>query len=707
MDRKKIIYEFMSDKIYTPMNFKQLCSVLCVPKNEKVNFLSLLTELENDGKIYKNSNNKYTVLSNSNLFKGRFSSTQKGFGFIIDENDEKFFVSPTDRKKALDGDTVLARITKQARNKDKCNECKVVKILSHNPVPIVGKYIRDRNFGFVIADNRAFGTDIFIPKSKNHGAANNSKVTVKITKWPENDKKPEGEILEILGKSGAYDAEIKSILKKFDITDSFPKDVIKQTETLEKDILDIDISDRKDFRDKMIFTIDGDDSKDFDDAVSLEKNSDGYKLGVHIADVTHYVTENSPIDKEALKRGTSVYFPGYVTPMLPEILSNDLCSLKPNCDRLTLSVIIDFDFEGNIKNHEIYESVIRSKYRMTYNKVSAILNGDENTANDYPNTAKILQDMDKLAKTLKKKRIAKGSIDFDIPETKIDVDKNGEITDVYKYHSTSAHALIEEFMLAANKCVAEEMFWCEIPFIYRVHDKPSADKIKTFNKFISFFGYRLKGKPNNIHPKDFSDLLFKIKNTEKELLISKVMLRSLMKACYSEENIGHFGLDFKYYCHFTSPIRRYPDLAIHRIIKEYINCGINENRSPYLSDFVKRAAKSSSKSEIKAMDAERDTDDMMKAKYMERFIGQSFDGVISSVTSFGIFVQTLFGVEGLISMRDLDDDFYEYDDCSMTLIGKKFGKIYSIGDKIRITVKRSDPELREIDYTIWDGEINE
>ena len=368
---------------------------------------------------------------------------------------------------------------------------------------------------------------------------------------------------------------------------------------------------------------------------------------------------------------------------------------------------MDFDKDGKIKDHEICKSVIKSKYCMTYNDTSAILDGDKDLCSKYSEITEILSDMNNLAKTLKRNRLEKGSIDFDFPEIKIAVDENGEAIDVYKAKPTQAHSLIEEFMLAANKCVAEDMFWCDIPFIFRVHEKPSADKIKTFNKFISFFGYRLKGKAENVHPKDFADLLSKIKNTDKELMISKMMLRSLMKARYSEECIGHFGLDFKYYCHFTSPIRRYPDLVIHRIIKEYLTSGLNEKRSEYLSEFVKKAAKSSSEAEITAMEAERDADDMMKAKYMQRFIGEQFDAVVASVTSFGLFAQIPSGIEGLISMTDLDDDYYDYNDKNMTLTGRKYGKVFSVGDKLRITVKRADPQTKEIDYIIENGDLNE
>ncbi|MDY3304105.1 MAG: ribonuclease R [Clostridia bacterium] len=707
MDKKEIIYEFMSDKIYTPMNFRQLCAVLCVPKNEKNNFMNLLLQLEQDGKIYKNAKNKYSVSAGSGIIKGEFRSSGNRFGFLTDEDGNKFFVSPSDTLNAFNNDTVLAKITKKSRTADKCSECKIIKILSHSDTLIVGKYIKERNFGFVIADDKAFGSDIYIPKSKNIGAKNNSKVTVKITNWPEKGKNPEGEITEILGKAGDYAADIKSIVRKFGIDENWPEKVENQIEGIKDSISEAEIRDRRDFRQNITFTIDGDDSKDFDDAVSLETHDDGYRLGVHIADVTHYVTENTPLDIEARRRGTSVYLPGYVIPMLPKKLSNGLCSLNPDCERLTLSVIMDFDKDGKIKDHEICKSVIKSKYRMTYNDTSAILDGDKDLCTKYSEITEILSDMNNLAKTLKRNRLEKGSIDFDFPEIKIAVDENGEAIDVYKAKPTQAHSLIEEFMLAANKCVAEDMFWCDIPFIFRVHEKPSADKIKTFNKFISFFGYRLKGKAENVHPKNFADLLNKIKNTDKELMISKMMLRSLMKARYSEECIGHFGLDFKYYCHFTSPIRRYPDLVIHRIIKEYLTSGLNEKRSEYLSEFVKKAAKSSSEAEITAMEAERDADDMMKAKYMQRFIGEQFDAVVASVTSFGLFAQIPSGIEGLISMTDLDDDYYDYNDKNMTLTGRKYGKVFSVGDKLRITVKRADPQTKEIDYIIENGDLNE
>lgn len=707
MTRKEKILSFISDTSYKPMKANEIALILQVPKNEKNELKYILDELESEGSIYKNSNNKYTLPESIGLVKGIFYAKPKGFGFILCANEDKLFVPPTSTNGAFSGDTVLAKITRKSDSADKCSECVIMKVISHGSETIVGTFRKNKNFGFVIPDDKSFLSDIYISKKHSVAASNGQKVVVKITKWPDGNDNPEGIIEEILGYPGDKGVDIKSILRQYGLSETFPEKVTLSANAYNDELCTEELIGRKDFRDEMIFTIDGEDAKDFDDAVGIQKTKDGYILGVHIADVSYYVSENSALDIESRKRGTSVYLPGYVVPMLPAKLSNGICSLNPDCDRLTLSVIMHFDNEANLTDHHIYESVIHSKYRLTYNDVSSLLDGNDELLTKYDKIKDDLKIMEELSKKLKCRRLSKGSIDFDFPEVKIILDENGKAKDIYKFKSTISHKIIEEFMLAANTCVAEEMFWCELPFIYRIHENPSSDNINSFKKFVLPFGFKFNVNPDKPKPGVFAQFYETIKDTDKELLISKMMLRSLMKAKYSHENLGHFGLGFKYYCHFTSPIRRYPDLVIHRIIKEHINHNLTDKRLRYLTKFVKDAAKSSSEAELKAMEAEREADDMKKAEFMSDKIGFTYPAVISSIVSFGMFAETEFGIEGLVSVTDMDDDYYEFDEKQLTLTGKTNGKKYNIGDKILIKVKRSDPAMREIDYYIESGEINE
>lgn len=707
MTRKEKLLGFISDKNYKPMKANEIAAVLGVAKNEKQELKELLAQLENEGNIYRNSKNRYYPTDDSNFVKGTFFANAKGYGFVIDEMSEKFFAPPGQTGGAFNGDFVLAKITKRVDFADKCSECSIIKILSHGLDTIVGTFVKSRNFGFVVPDDKAFTSDVYISKKHCMSAVNGQKVVVKITKWPNQGENPEGVIDEVLGFPHDEGVDIKSLLRQYSLNEEFPAKVELSAEAFDDNPCEEETGTREDFRNRMIFTIDGDDSKDFDDAVEIEKTKDGYILGVHIADVSYYVSENSALDIEARKRGTSVYLPGCVVPMLPKKLSNGICSLNPDCDRLTLSVIMKYDNEANLVEHRICEGVIRSKYRLTYNNVTKLLEGDEGLGNVYSEIKDNLFLMKELSEKLKNKRLLKGSIDFDFPEVKIVLDEHGKAIDVYKYKSTVSHKIIEEFMLAANTCVAEEMFWCELPFVYRVHENPSPDKLGAFKRFVNMLGYSFSINPDNPKPGVFAQFYETIKDSDKELLISKLMLRSLMKAKYSEENLGHFGLGFKFYCHFTSPIRRYPDLVIHRIIKEHINHRLNDKRLRYLTKFVKEAAKSSSQAEIRAMEAEREADDMKKAEFMSKRIGEVYPAVISSITSFGIFAETEFGIEGLISMTDLDDDYYEYDEKLLMLKGRNTQKTYNIGDSILISVKRADSTLREIDYVIERSEDDE
>lgn len=707
MTRKETLLAFISDENYKAMKANEIASILGIPKKDKAELKLLLAELEDEGKIYKNANGKYSSPEKIGLIRGKYSANQKGFGFIIDDEENKFFVPPSNTGGAFNNDTVLAKISKSSDSSSKCSECRIVKIIERGSDLVVGTFQRNKNFGFLIPDDKSFTRDIYISKKHSSGLSKGQKVVCRITKWPINDENPEGCPIEILGFEGDDRVDMLSLIRQYSLSESFPEKVRLSAMAFDSNIDNEDLTGRCDYRDEMIFTIDGDDSKDFDDAVGIRKTDDGYILGVHIADVAHYVSENSALDIEARKRGTSVYLPGMVVPMLPKELSNGICSLNPNEDRLTLSVIMSFDKDGNLTDHEIREGVIRSKHRLTYDNVTRLLEGDEELALKYSDIKDDLITMSELAMILREKRMSKGSIDFNFPEIKIVLDEHGRACDIYKYNASISHKIIEEFMLSANICIAEEMFWCELPFIYRIHENPTPEKINTFKRFVLSMGYRFNINADSPKPGIFAKFYDSIKGSKKEILISKMMLRSLMKAKYSDENTGHFGLGFKYYCHFTSPIRRYPDLVIHRIIKEYINHRLTDKHIRYLKKFVKDASKSSSEAEVRAMEAEREADDMKKAEYMIDKVGMSYDAVITSVTSFGIFAETDFGIEGLISITDLDDDYYEYNEKTMSLQGRYNGKNYEIGDSIRITVKRADPKLREIDYIIESGDEDE
>ena len=695
MTRKEILLNFINDKLYVPMKLKEIAVMLSVPKQETDELRSILDELVFEGKIILTQKNKYLPASANEFVTGIFSSKDKGFGFVLSENGDDVFISAENTMSALNGDKVTALII-AGKSADKKREGKIIRIIKRANEYVVGTYRDGRNFGFVIPDDKKITKDIYIPKSKNIGSQNGQKVVAKINIWPENNKNPEGEITEILGNRGDIGLDVLCILKRYGINNEFSENVISELKNIANDVCIDDVKQRTDFRDITVITIDGADSKDLDDAISVCKNNDIYTLGVHIADVSHYVKENSYIDKEAFSRGTSVYFTDRVVPMLPKELSNGICSLNPDCVRLTLSVIMNIDSNGNLIDHHITEGVIKSKRRMTYDDVTGIIDDDFDLCQKYADIKNDIMLMHELAEILRLKRKSMGSIDFNFPETKITVDEKGKPIDVYKYTPTVSNGIIEEFMLMANKTVAEEYFWLELPFVYRIHEKPSADKLNSFNEFLKPMNLHIRGEQP--HSMEYAKMLDKIKGTDKEMLISKVMLRSLMKAKYSHSNDGHFGLGFKYYCHFTSPIRRYPDLLIHRIIKEYIKFGIDDKRFEQLKGIVMSAAEKSSETEINAMEAERAVEDMKKAEYMKNHIGDVYDAIISSVTNFGFFAELDNGIEGLVRVADLVDDYYIFDDKNYTLTGERTKKTYSIGDKIDIVVTNVNVASAQIDF---------
>ena len=697
MNRKQIISEFLYDSKYPPLGVEEIMLMLDIPFDDREELMDILRELTDEGVIIKTSSKKYSSPQKLGYLTGTISMARGGFGFLLCP-DGDVFIPASSLKGALGGDKVMISLAKGSQG-DK-REGKVLKILERATDTVVGTFQSNRNFGFVVPRGDRFPHDIFVSKKKTAHARDGQTVVVRITKWPDPDKgirRPEGEVCEILGFESQKGVDMLAVMRSHGLTQDFDRKVEVQCENLDTTISQSDIDARQDFRKLNIITIDGRDSRDFDDAINISYEDGIYTLGVHIADVTHYVTENSPLDKEAMKRGTSVYFPGSVVPMLPKVLSNGICSLNPLEDRLTLSVICKINSDGDILEHRICEGIICSKERMTYDDVTAILEGDKGLCDKYSHIYPDLCLMKELASIFREKRMSKGSIDFDFPETKIVTDDNGKAIDVYKYRNGISNNIIEEFMLCANRIVAEEYFWLDIPFVYRVHEKPSIDKVKAFNSMVSSMGYKLS-TAREPHSGEFAHMLKKIKGTREELIVSKAMLRSLMKAKYSQNCLGHFGLNFKYYCHFTSPIRRYPDLAIHRIIKEHLRGGISEKRRRYYEKFVAEASLRSSERELIAMEAQREAEDIKKAEYMLERVGEEYEAVISSVTGFGFFAELENGIEGLVRLSDINDDYYIFDEKTLSLIGEHTGKRYRIGDKTNIIVQGVDKISGTIDF---------
>ena len=637
-------------------------------------------------------------------YDGIYRKNQKGFGFVRLENQEdEIYISKENSFNALNGDRVLIEILEES-NKVKSAEARVVKILKHEKDTIVGIFQNNKNFGFVVPDDRNFGTDIFISKKDFGKARNNHKVLVKITKYPENGKKAEGKVIEVLGNVNEAGVDMLSLIKEYNLPSTFPEPVVEEAKRYENKVDKKDIPNRIDFRDEDIFTIDGEDAKDLDDAVRVEKLQNGhYKLEVHIADVSYYVKENSLLDQEALVRGTSIYMLGRVIPMLPRELSNGICSLNAGEDRFTLSCIMEINEKGDVISSEIVKGIIKVTERMSYTDVQAIIdNSNQQTVNKYKPYISQFKLMEELAHILKDKRMNQGYLNLDIPESKIDLDIDGKVTNISKYETTFAHEIIEQFMLTANETVAEKFFWLEAPFIYRVHEDPDLEKIQELNKFLFNFGLKIKANKDNIYPKEFAKILDDVKGKEEEKVVSNLVLRTLKVARYESENKGHFGIASKYYCHFTSPIRRYPDLFIHRMISKYLeeNYDVSEKWIEEHREQAEDRAKQSSEREKIATKVEREAEDLKKAEYMESRIGNEYDGIVSSVTSFGIFVELENTVEGLIRFEDLGDEYFIYDEDRKRLIGEKTNKTYKIGDKLKIRVKSASKLLRQIDFEL-------
>ena len=637
-----------------------------------------------------------------NCIKGIFRGNEKGFGFVkIDGQDEEIYISRGNTKDAVNGDEVLIKIIDDTVEGNR-KEGKIVKTINHKRNEIVGTFTKRKNFGFVVPDDREFNTDIFISKKSFNKAKNNQKVVVKITKFPQGNKSAEGEITEIIGGINEAGVDMLSLIKEYNLPYEFPDDVILEAKKVENKITKKDLQNRLDLRSKNIFTIDGEDAKDLDDAIYVTKlENENYELGVSIADVSHYVAENSKLDQEAIIRGTSIYMLDRVIPMLPKELSNGICSLNVNEDRLCLSVISEITPDGEIVSSDIRKAVINVKERMSYADVQKILDGkNKKVLKRYEKYIEDFKLMEELAKILKQKREGAGSLDLDIPESKVILDKNGFAIDIEKYKIYFANEIIEQFMLTANEIVADKFYWLEAPFIYRVHEEPDTEKVNALNKFLFNFGYKIKSNKEKVYPKAFAEVLEKVKGREEEMVVSNLILRTLKVARYESENKGHFGIASKYYCHFTSPIRRYPDLFIHRIISKYIDNSyiLNEKNLEKYKEQATKYSQTSSEREKIAQKVEREAIAIKKAEYMQNKIGKEYEGIVSGITAFGMFVELENTVEGLIKFEDLGNEYFIYNDENKTLIGENSKKIYKIGDKIKIKVIYANKQLRRINF---------
>ncbi|NLP16008.1 MAG: ribonuclease R [Clostridiales bacterium] len=702
-DRVKMLQEFFGSSEYKPMRFRDIVAILQVPKGSKHELKEILDSLVNKGMIILDDKGRYRT-PGDNIKTGIFSATQKGFGFVIIEGEsEDIFIPENATKGAMHGDKVAIMINKERTGKRQ--EGMVLRILDRGMKEIVGTFQKSKNYGFVIPDNQKFSHDIFVPKEHTKGAVTGHKVLVTVTNYGDEDHNPEGRVVEIIGHSNDPGVDIMSVVKAYDLPVEFPKDVFRVLDFIPDEIDQNEIINRMDIREMQTITIDGEDAKDLDDAVSLTKEGDIYHLGVHIADVTHYVKEGAALDKEAFRRGTSVYLVDRVIPMLPHKLSNGICSLNPGVDRLALSCFIDIDSKGNVIGHRIAETVIRSDSRMTYSDVSKIIEDkDEELIKKYEDLVPMLMLMLELSEVLKSRRHRRGAINFDFPESKIIVDYNGKPIEIREYERNKATKIIEEFMLIANETVAEDYFWQEIPFLYRTHDNPDEEKIKALAIFINNFGYSIRIGNEDIHPKELQKLLNRIEDTPEEALISRLTLRSMKQAKYTVANTGHFGLSAKYYTHFTSPIRRYPDLQIHRIIKENINGRLDEERRSHYEKILYEVANHSSRTERRADEAEREVEKMKKVEYMMEHIGEVFDGVISGITNWGIYVELPNTIEGMVRVSEMEDDYYLYDEERYQMVGEHTKKIYKLGQKVKVEVVNADKLLRTIDFAFVEVE---
>lgn len=697
-ERKKKIYGLICDDLYVPMKIKEMAILLDLPKEQRSELEEVLDALVAEGKVEISKKGKYSKAVKQ-LIAGRFVANARGFGFVEPEEGDDIFIAKEEIYGAMHGDQVLAAL--QPQQSGRRREGSIVRITERAVTRLVGSFEKNKGFGFVRPDNQRFGADIFIPQGCERGAVSGHKVVVEITDYGTGNKKPEGRVTEIIGHSNDPGTDILSIVKGYELPLEFPPRVLQQAEAAARPIGGKERTGRKDLRDWQTVTIDGEDAKDLDDAVTLTMEGDNYRLGVHIADVTHYVPEGSALDAEALIRGTSVYLADRVIPMLPHALSNGICSLNAGEERLALSCIMWIDPKGNVIDHEIAESVIVVDRRMSYTSVKKILaDQDPEECGRYQKLVPMFQRMEELAAILRRKRRARGSIDFDFPETKLVLDEAGHPLAVLPYERNVATKIIEDFMLIANETVAQDYFWQELPFVYRTHDTPDPEKIRRLSLLIHNFGYSIKIGQEEIHPKELQKLLERIEDTPEEALISRLTLRAMKRAKYTTVGTGHFGLATKYYCHFTSPIRRYPDLQIHRIIKENLRGGLTEKRMEHYEALLPGVAAKTSDLERRAEEAERETVKLKKVDYMADHIGEEFSGVISGITGFGIYVELENTIEGMIHVANLKGDYFHYQEESCEMVGETTNLCYKLGQKVRIRVAATDRLMRTIDFVL-------
>lgn len=694
--RQMLTDMILNNELYVPMKAKEIAMLLDIPKAKRSELMEVLDSLVADGTIGVSKKGKYMKPENVALV-GTFESTSRGFGFVvIPDREDDIFVKANDTMNAFYHDKVKVVITTE-KNGGKRAEGKIVAIVEHEVKEVVGTFQKNRTYGFVIPDNAKINCDIFIPQEFMNGAVEGSKVVASISDYGSQSKNPQGKVTEVLGHIDDPGVDIMSIIKAYDLLVEFPESVKKAINDIPDVVSEKDKAGRVDLRNVQMVTIDGEDAKDLDDAVSISKEGPVYHLGVHIADVSHYVTEGSALDKEALKRGTSVYLVDRVIPMIPHKLSNGICSLNQGEDRLALSCLMDIDEKGNIVGHRICETVINVDRRMSYTSVKKILvDNDTNEIMKYKELVPMFHMMEEAAELLRKKRFARGSVDFDFPESKIILDENGHPTDIKPYDRNVATKIIEDFMLAANETVAEDYFWQDMPFLYRTHENPDPEKMRKLATFINNFGYTLR-LTDDLRPKEIQKLLSEIEGSDAENLISRLTLRSMNKAKYTTECVGHFGLAAKYYCHFTSPIRRYPDLQIHRIIKENLHGGLSPKRAAHYDAILPDVAVQTSAMERRAADAERDTDKLKMAEYMEQFVGETFDGVVSGVTAWGVYVELPNTIEGMVSINNMKG-FYTFDEEHYEMVGELGNRSYKLGQKVKVVVIGTDKILRTIDF---------
>lgn len=733
--RKKVICDLVNDSMYVPMKEKELAMFLQVAKEDREEFRSILQELLAEGSLMLTLKGKY-MKSNGKVLTGTYISNSKGYGFVeVEGREEDLFIPEDKTNGAFHKDIVQVALLPAGSGKRQ--EAQVIKIIARGMTQIVGTFERSRdNYGFVVPDNAKLPQDIFVPKERSKGAMSGHKVVVEITDYGTDQRSPEGKIVEILGHINDPGVDIMSIVRGYELPVEFSEKIMNQVERVSQEVSDADRAGRRDLRDVTMVTIDGEDAKDLDDAVSVSFEGEKYHLGVHIADVTNYVQENSALDREALKRGTSVYLVDRVIPMLPHALSNGICSLNEGVDRLALSCLMTIDLKGEITDYEICESVIRVNRRMSYTVVKKLLEGENVSAEpaqgsgkavtkesekiaskmreiaalqeEYKELLPMFKEMEKLAGILREKRRKRGSIDFDFPECKIYLDRDGHPLDIKPYERNVATDIIEDFMLAANETVAQHFYWMELPFLYRIHDVPDGERIQKLSAIINNFGYYMKSigragakvSSEEIHPKEIQKLLAKIAGTPEEAMISRLALRSMKQAKYSTECTGHFGLACPYYCHFTSPIRRYPDLQIHRIIKEQLRGRMNEERIAHYREILPEVAKHSSETERRADEAERETDKLKKVEYMEDRIGENFEGVISGITGWGIYVELPNTVEGLVHVSKLSGDYFYYNEKACEMVGEATGRTFKLGMPVTVCIDGCDRFTRTIDMSL-------